>query len=173
MGNSSPVLWILWSHTKGPYFNFLPSIPSVIFLNCLFFFMQLMKWLNSLHLFLFIIFSISYFSLFAMIKLFHTSHLATLEAYTFNVSLPKFSFTSLTHTAGFSHYNTNKFTNDILGCQSTCTFSLLLLIFLGIRCISLYENVSSLALGDTTLILFSSASLDFLSRIFFLGSLHY
>lgn len=54
---------------------------------------------------------------------------------------PKLPFTSLTHTAGFSHCHTSKLTNDILRCQSTCTFCLFLLLCLGVSHISFYENV--------------------------------
>lgn len=87
-----------------------------------------MKMLNSIFSFHF---SIPYSPVFTMINssILHISYFKVVC--TLNVFLSKFSSTSLTYAAGFSHYHTNKLANDILYCKSAWTLSLFLFIFLG------------------------------------------
>lgn len=136
-----------------PPLSFPPSFtPS--FLPCFHLFLHTvafspcsMKLLNSIHFFLFFIFSIPHSPLLTVIKFPCFILCYFEEVCTSHVSLPKFSFTSLTHTATFSHHQISKLTNDILCCQGAWVFSLFLFIFLGIWHISLYLNVLFSCLG--------------------------
>lgn len=162
MSKSSPVLWILWSQTKDLYFaslppSFLPFISSIIF--------------SELLTFVYAAYEIAYFHpffsifnilnpIFASVYCDKTLPYIILsyfeEVCTFSASLPRFSFTSLTHTAGFSHYHTNKLPVTSCVAKEHWQFCLFVFIYLprALDTFPFIKLLSSLAWGNITFLLF-------------------